>query len=67
MTIHADHGPGLIRPSTSKAPDHPPRRAVEDREWLVLLGAVLVAILVFGAMVGLTMLGGGDGYVPWND
>ena len=65
MTIHADH-PELTSPPASKAPDHPPRKAVEDREWLVLLGAALVAILVFGAMVGLTMLGGGDSYVPWS-
>jgi hypothetical protein len=67
MTIHADHRPELSSPPAGKAPDHPPRRAPEDREWLILLGAVLVAILVFGAMVGLTMLGGGDGYVPWSD
>ena len=66
MAIHVFHRPGLTGPLAGKAPDHPPRRAVEDREWLVLLGAVLVALLVFGAMVGLTMLGGGDGYVPWG-
>jgi hypothetical protein len=65
MTIHAFHRPGFTRPTTGKSPAHP-RRAPEDREWLVLLGAVLVAILVFGAMVGLTALGGGSDYVPWH-
>jgi len=65
MAVHVFHRPGPTGTQAGK-PDHPPRKAVEDREWLVLLGAVLVAILVFGAMVGLTMLGGGDGYVPWS-
>lgn len=64
MTIHADHRPARTGPSTSTSPAHPPRREPEGRAWLVLLGAVLVALLVFGAMVGLTMLGGGDGYAP---
>ncbi|MBJ7452951.1 MAG: hypothetical protein JHC71_12845 [Blastococcus sp.] len=65
MAIHVFHRPGLNGPHASKA-DHPPRRAVEDREWLVLLGAVVIAVLVFGAMVGLTMLGGGADYAPWS-
>lgn len=67
MTIHADHRTEQTSPLTSESPAHPPTREPEDRAWLVLLGAVLIALLVFGAMVGLTMLGGGDGYVPWND
>ena len=65
MTIHAFHRPGLIRPPTGKSPAHPTRQP-EDRAWLVLLGAVLIALLVFGAMVGLTMLGGGADYAPWS-
>jgi hypothetical protein len=63
MTIHAFHRPGSIRPSRS--PAHPARQP-EDRAWLVLLGAVVVALLVFGAMVGLTVLGGGADYAPWS-
>lgn len=66
MTVHADHRPAAVDPPTSTSPDHPLTREPEDRGWLVLLGAVLVALLVFGAMVGLTMLGGGDGYAPWS-
>jgi hypothetical protein len=66
MTIHVDQGPGHISPPTSRSPAHPPTREPEDRAWLVLLAAVLVALLVFGAMVGLTMLGGGDSYAPWS-
>ena len=65
MTIHADHRPAPTQSPSSTSPDHPPRKEPEDRAWLILLGAVLLALLVFGAMVGLTMLGGGDGYVPW--
>jgi hypothetical protein len=60
MTVHAAH-----HPPTGKSPTHPTREP-EDRGWLVLLGAVLVALLVFGAMVGLTMLGGGTDYAPWS-
>jgi hypothetical protein len=66
MTVHADHRPaGTGRPA-AKSPEHPPTRGPENRGWLILLGAVLVAVLVFSAMVGLTMLGGGDGYSPWS-
>ena len=63
MTVHV-HRPWRTGPPTSTPPGHP-RREPEDRAWLVLLGAVLIALLVFGAMVGLTMLGGGTDYAPW--
>jgi len=56
MTVHSHHH----RPARTGRP------APEDRSWLVILGAVLVALLVFGAMVGLTMLGGGTDYAPWS-
>lgn len=66
MTVHADHRPASTGQPATKSPVRPPRRGPEDRGWLLILGAVLVALLVFGAMVGLTMLGGGDGYAPWS-
>jgi hypothetical protein len=63
MTTHTAHH----RPTrTGTSPAHRPARAPEDRSWLVILGAVLVALLVFGAMVGLTALGGGTDYAPWS-
>jgi hypothetical protein len=65
MTVHTDHRPARTGRPTGKSPAHPPTRAPEDRGWLVILGAVLVALLVFGAMVGLTALGGGTDYAPW--
>ena len=64
MTVHV-HRPWRTGPPASTSQGHPPRREPEDRAWLVLLGAVLIALLVFGAMVGLTMLGGGTDYAPW--
>ena len=66
MSVHTDHRPARTDPPASESPAHPPTREREARGWLILLGAVLVAILVFGAMVGLTALGGGDGYAPWS-
>jgi hypothetical protein len=66
MTIHADHRQAPVDAQASRSPSHPPDRQPEARAWLILLGAVLVALVVFGAMVGLTMLGGGDGYAPWS-
>lgn len=65
MTVHTDHRPARTGRPARKSPAHPRTRGPEDRSWLVLLGAVLVALLVFGAMVGLTVLGGGTDYAPW--
>jgi hypothetical protein len=57
MTVHLHHRPART--------GRPARKGPEDRGWLLLLGAVLVALMVFGAMVGLTALGGGTDYAPW--
>ncbi|MCF6508747.1 hypothetical protein E9549_15225 [Blastococcus sp. MG754426] len=65
MTVHAHH-PGVVpptaqEPSPAEAP--PQRQAAEDHAWLLGLGVLATVVLVFAAMVVLTMLAGGDGYV----
>lgn len=68
MSVHAEHRPARAeQPAVQHkpAPQQPVEKGPEDRGLLMALGIALVALLVFGAMVGLTMLGGGDGYAPW--
>ena len=67
--LHAQHGPAsaelpaaLARPAVQQ----PVKKGAEDRAWLMGLGVFFLAALIFGAMVLLTALGGGDGYVPWS-
>ena len=65
MTVHAQH-PGVVQPSAQeRSPDERPkeRPAVKDHNLLIGLGVFAVVVLVFAAMVALTMLAGGDGYV----
>ncbi|NEK86490.1 hypothetical protein GCU60_12110 [Blastococcus saxobsidens] len=46
-----------------QAAEQPAReRGAEDRGWLLGLGVLLTVLVIFGAMIALTMLAGGDGY-----
>ncbi|MDP5184804.1 hypothetical protein QOZ88_19395 [Blastococcus sp. BMG 814] len=66
MSVHAHH-PGLVPPSAAQEPPATERpvekQAAEDHAWLLGLGVLAAVVLVFTAMVVLTMLAGGDGYV----
>ncbi|MGY1724728.1 hypothetical protein [Blastococcus sp. SYSU DS0533] len=65
MSVHAHH-PGLVPPPAAQqrpADERPPeRQAAEDHAWLLGLGVIAAVVLVFTAMVVLTLLAGGDGY-----
>ncbi|WP_346622101.1 hypothetical protein [Blastococcus montanus] len=68
MSVHAEHRPATAEQPTVQhrpATRQPVKKGPEDRGLLMALGVALVALLVFGAMVALTMLGCGDGYAPW--
>lgn len=66
MSVHA-HDPGLVEqpaaPERSAAGKPAEKQAAEDHAWLLGLGVLAAVVLVFVAMVVLTMLAGGDGYV----
>lgn len=66
MTVNAHH-PGVVPPSASErssAQRPPEKQPVKDHNLLIGLGVFTAVVLVFTAMVLLTMLAGGDGYVP---
>ncbi|MCF6746363.1 hypothetical protein E9529_19220 [Blastococcus sp. KM273128] len=65
MTVHAHH-PGVVPSSTqerSSAERPAQKQPVKDHNLLIGLGVLAAVVLVFTAMVVLTMLAGGDGYV----
>ncbi|MGY1826315.1 MULTISPECIES: hypothetical protein [unclassified Blastococcus] len=65
MSVHA-HTPGLVEPPTAQeaeAPHPAVKLAAEDHAWLLGLGVLAAVVLVFVAMVVLTALAGGSGYV----
>ncbi|CCG01954.1 hypothetical protein [Blastococcus saxobsidens] len=65
MSIAAEQRPGTVQqPAVQYRPaaEKPTEKGAEERGWLLALGVFLAAALVFGAMVVLTALAGGDAY-----
>ncbi|NIH65674.1 hypothetical protein [Modestobacter marinus] len=59
MSIDVEQRAGTGEPSR---PEPAPKRGVEEHAALVVAGTLVIAVLVFVAMVVLTVLAGGDGY-----
>ena len=75
MTVPVERPPAAdeeTRPAAASV-DPPAKPATSDKSGLedhaMLLAALVAAcvLLAFAAMIVLTELGGGSGYVPWNE
>jgi hypothetical protein len=71
MTLPVDRPPAAAE-ETPPAAETPPartpddKRGIEDRGWLLLAVVVAFIVLAYTGMIVLTELGGGSGYVPWE-
>ncbi|MGY2004270.1 hypothetical protein [Blastococcus sp. SYSU DS1024] len=74
MSVDVQRSPGTAerppvepRPAVDRAGGRPvqpaEKRGPEYHGWLCALGVLAAAVIVFTAMVVLTMLAGGDGYL----
>lgn len=75
MTVSVDRPPVAVEENSPAAESlDPPARTttadkpgIEDHTVLLLASVAAFTLLVFTAMIVLTALGGGSGYVPWGE